>query len=85
MATVHIRRIDEGVVALLKARAAENKRSLEAEARHILESAVIEDTSSKLSSFRELAAQLRKQTGIRRQTPSQFLVSRDQETGHGPA
>ena len=53
MATVHIRRMDEDVVTRLKARAAENNRSLEAEARNILERAVDDDTLSKLRSFRE--------------------------------
>ena len=85
MATVHIRRMDEDVVTRLKARAAENNRSLEAEARDILERAVDDDTLSKLRSFREIAVELRRQTGDRRQTASQFLVRRDRETGHGPA
>ena len=85
MATVHIRRVKDDVVDRLKARAAVNNRSLEAEAREILEDAVHDDTLSKLRSFRELAVTLRRQTPGRRQTPSQFLVQRDRDTGHGPA
>ena len=40
MAAVHLRNVPEDVVAALKERAAANKRSMEAEARHILEEAV---------------------------------------------
>ncbi len=85
MATVHIRRVKDDVVARLKARAAFNNRSLEAEAREILERAVHDDTLSKLHAFREHAVTLRRQTPGRSQTPSQFLVRRDRETGHGTA
>lgn len=82
MATVHVRRLRDDVVIGLKARAAGNNRSLEGEARHILEQAVEEDMSGRLRSFRDLAARLRRQTGSRRQTPSQYLVRGDRDSGH---
>ena len=47
MATLNIRQLDEEVVRKLKTRAAENNRSLESEARHILEQAVQEDMARK--------------------------------------
>lgn len=40
MAAVHLRNVPEDVVAALKARAAANRRSMEAEIRHILEETV---------------------------------------------
>ena len=47
MATINVRRLDDGVVRRLKQRAAGNNRSLEGEARHILEGAVEGKMSAK--------------------------------------
>ena len=82
MATINVRRLDDGVVRRLKQRAARNNRSLEGEARHILEGAVEEETSAKRASFLALAARLRRETEGRRQTPSEILIREDRETGH---
>ena len=82
MATINVRWLDDGVVRRLKQRAARNNRSLEGEARHILEGAVEEETSAKRASFLALAARLRRETEGRRQTPSEILIREDRETGH---
>ena len=82
MATINVRRLDEGVVRRLKQRAARNNRSLEGEARHILEGAAEEEASAKRASFLALVARLRRETKGRRQTPSEILIREDRETGH---
>ena len=85
MATVHVRRLDDDVVRQLKRRAVENNRSLESEARHILERAAEEDMAEKLSSSRSLAKRLRKQTKGLPQTPSHIVIGEDRDSGHGSA
>ena len=82
MATINVRRLDDEVVLRLKKRAAGNNRSLEGEARHILEGAVEGEMSAKRMSFLALAARLRRDTGGRAQTPSEILIREDRETGH---
>ena len=82
MATINVRWLDDDVVLRLKQRAARNNRSLEGEARHILEGAVEEETSAKRTSFLALAARLRCETEGRTQTPSEVLIREDRETGH---
>lgn len=82
MATINVRRLDDEVVRRLKRRAAENHRSLESEARHILEQAAEDDMPARRRSFRELSARLRRQTGGRAQTPSEILIREDRENEH---
>ena len=82
MATISVRRLDDDVVRLLKQRAAENNRSLEGEARHILEGAVGGEMSAKHAPFLALAERLRRETEGRAQTPSEVLIREDRETGH---
>ena len=82
MATLNIRQLDEEVVRKLKIRAAENNRSLESEARHILEQAVQDDMVAKMRAFRERARQLRKLTEGTFQTPSEILIREDRDHGH---
>ena len=82
MTTINVRRLDDGVVRRLKQRAAGNNRSLEGEARHILECAVEGEMSTKRASFLALAARLRRKSEGRAQTPSEVLVREDRETGH---
>ena len=82
MATINVRRLDDDVVRLLKQRAAGNNRSLEGEARHILEGAVGGEMSAKHASFLALAERLRRGTERRAQTPSEILIREDRETGH---
>jgi plasmid stability protein len=85
MGTIHVRRLDDEVVARLKRRAAENNRSLESESRHILKQAAEDGMSEKVRTFRALAKRLRKQTGDQPQTPSHILIREDRDSGHGRA
>ena len=82
MATVHVRRLDPDVVERLKRRAAANHRSLENEIRWILTAAAEDQMATKLESFHELAARLRRRTQGRNQTPSEVLVRKDRDSGH---
>lgn len=84
MGTVHVRGLDDAVVSRLERRAAENNRSLESEARHVLEQAAQDDSTEKVRAFRALSSSLRKQTGGRPQTPAHLLIREDREGGHGP-
>ena len=83
MATLNIRQLDEEVVRKLKARAAEHNRSLESEARHILEQAVQEDMVRKAREFRALSLQLREQTRGTVQTPRKSLSGKTGTTATG--
>jgi len=72
MATnLHVRNLDDELVARLKRRAARHGRSTEAEHREILRQALYAEPEP---SFDELAAQLRKLTADRAQTPSEDLL-----------
>ncbi len=72
MATnLHVRNLDDELVARLKRRAARHGRSAEAEHREILRQALDVEPDP---SFDELAAQLRKLTADRTQTPSDDLL-----------
>jgi plasmid stability protein len=75
--SLHVRHVDEDVIALLKRRASANKRSMEAEHRAIL-SEVLKPAPTK--SFEELAAEVRAYTAGRPQTSSEVLLrmSRDE-------
>ncbi len=67
---LHVRNLEEGLVARLKRRAARHGRSTEAEHREILRQALAAEIEP---SFDKLAADLRKLTKGRRQTPSEVL------------
>lgn len=82
MATINVGRLDDDVLQRLERRAASNNRSLESEARCILEGAVADDPSAKQASFLALIARLRRETGECGQTPSEILIREDRETGH---
>jgi antitoxin FitA len=71
MANLHVRNIDDALIARLKRRAARHGRSMEAEHREILRQALASDDEP---SFENLAAQLRKLTQARTQTPSELLL-----------
>jgi len=83
MATINVRRLDNGVVDRLKARASRNNRSLEGEARHILECAADDDMVAKRTAFAETMKRLRPLTEGRRHTPAEVLIreDRDRRTG----
>ena len=73
---LHVRNLDDDLIAKLKRRAARHGRSTEAEHREILRQAL---TTEIEPSFDELAAELRKLTSRKKQTPSEVLLreSRD--------
>jgi plasmid stability protein len=67
---LHVRNLDDELVGRLKRRAARHGRSTEAEHREILRQALATEVEP---SFDRLAADLRKLTRGRRQTPSEVL------------
>lgn len=68
---LHVRNLDDDLIARLKRRAARHCRSTEAEHREILRQALAQEEEP---SFEKLAADLRKLTKRRRQTPSEVLL-----------
>jgi plasmid stability protein len=70
MGSLLVRNIERELIDKLKARAARNKRSAEAEHREILRQAL---NAEPRQSFREIAARLRAVTAGRRLTPSEVL------------
>jgi plasmid stability protein len=71
MGSLHVRNLDDDLVTRLKRRAARHGRSTEAEHREILRQALAGETEP---SFEKLAAELRKLTKGRKQTPSETLL-----------
>lgn len=68
---LHVRNLDDELIARLKRRAARHGRSAEAEHREILRQALAAEIEP---SFDTLAAELRTLTRGRRQTPSEVLL-----------
>ncbi|RWE75354.1 hypothetical protein [Mesorhizobium sp.] len=68
---LHVRNLDDDLIAKLKMRAARHGRSAEAEHREILRQALENEIEP---SFDELAARLRRLTAQRKQTPSEVLL-----------
>ncbi len=73
---LHVRNLEEDLIARLKRRAARHGRSTEAEHREILRQALAAEVEP---SFDKLAADLRKLTKGRKQTPSEILLRRGRE------
>jgi antitoxin FitA len=71
-----VRDLDDDRIARLKRRAARHGRSTEAEHREILRQALAEEIEP---SFEKLAADLRKLTRRRKQTPSEVLLREGRE------
>jgi plasmid stability protein len=69
--SLHVRNLDDALIAKLKMRAARHGRSAEAEHRAILRQALEAEVEP---SFDDLAADLRKLTASRRQTPAEDLA-----------
>ena len=69
--SLHVRNLDEDLIARLKVRATRHGRSAEAEHRAILRQALESETGP---SFEELAAELRRLALARRQTRSEDLL-----------
>jgi len=73
---LHVRNLDDDLIGRLKRRAQRHGRSTEAEHREILRQALaMEDETS----FEKLAADLRKLTKKRKQTPSEELLREGRE------
>lgn len=68
---LHVRNLDDELITRLKRRAARHGRSTEAEHREILRQALAADTEP---DFEALAAELRKLSSSRKQTPSERLL-----------
>jgi antitoxin FitA len=68
---LHVRNLDDDLIARLKRRAARHGRSTEAEHREILRQALMAEVEP---SFETLAAELRKLTRRRKQTPAEDLL-----------
>lgn len=68
---LHVRNLDDELIARLRRRAARHSRSAEAEHREIPRVALAGEDEP---SFDKLAAELRKLTKRRRQTPSEVLL-----------
>ncbi|MCY3852153.1 MAG: hypothetical protein OXG03_01035 [Gammaproteobacteria bacterium] len=82
MATINVRQLDDDVVNRLKRRAALNHRSLEGEARHILECAADDNRAEKRAAFLVASDRLRRKTEGTRQTPAEVLIREDRDHGH---
>jgi antitoxin FitA len=70
MASLIVRNIDDELVAKLRLRAAQNRRSAEAEHREILRQVL---SGEPRQSFKEVAARVRAMTAGRPATPSEIL------------
>ena len=81
MVTINVR-LDEDVVDRLKRRASLNNRSLEGEARHILERAAEDNMAAKRAAFGEAMKRLRPLTEGRKHTPADVLIREDRDHGH---
>ncbi|WP_163269245.1 FitA-like ribbon-helix-helix domain-containing protein [Chelativorans alearense] len=68
---LHVRNLDDDLIAKLKIRAARHGRSAEAEHREILRQALEAEVEP---SFDDLTAELRRLTASRKQTPSETLL-----------
>ena len=68
---LHVRNLDDELIARLERRAARHGRSAEAEHREILRRALAAEVEP---SFDTLAAELRALTRNRKQTPSEILL-----------
>jgi plasmid stability protein len=68
---LHVRNLEDELIVRLKRRAARHGRSTEAEHREILRQALADEEEP---SFDTLAAELRKLTRRRKQTPSEVLL-----------
>jgi plasmid stability protein len=73
---LHVRNLEDDLISRLKRRAARHGRSTEAEHREILRQALAVEVEP---SFNTLAAELRKLTKGRKQTPSEHLLREGRE------
>lgn len=80
MADIVLRNLEDNLKEKLRRRAASNQRSMNAELREIVSSALARPQRSSLADLKQLAADIRALSAGRRQTPSEDLLreSRDQ-------
>lgn len=82
MASLHVRNLDDDIVARLKERAAKNGRSAEAEHREILNAALKWDPAPEIDveDWKRRAQEFRESLKGRHHTPSEILLreSRDE-------
>ena len=76
MVEICMRNLDDELIVRLKRRAARHGRSTEAEHREILRQALANEDEP---SFDKLAADLRKLTRRRKQTPSEILLREERD------
>lgn len=81
MATIRVRRLSDRAAELLKLRAARNGRSLEGEARSILERAVRNDMDAKWEKFFAAVDQL-DITAKPGEPSAEDLIRQDRDRGH---
>ncbi len=74
--SLHVRNLDDELIVRLKRRAARHGRSTEAEHRETLRQALANEDEP---SFDKLAADLRKLTRRRKQTPSEILLREERD------
>jgi plasmid stability protein len=70
MASLTIRRLDDGVKARLRIRAAEHGRSMEEEARHLLTKALAEEPKQPLNLFESIRRRIEPLGGVELEIPA---------------
>ena len=78
---LHVRNLDDNLIAKLKRRAARHGRSTEAEHREILRQALTNEVEP---SFETLATDLRRLTRDRKHTPSEILLREGRKRRRAP-
>ena len=81
MADIVLRDLAEDTKVKLRLRAASNQRSMNAELRDIVSTALAQPQHSSRAAFKQLAADIRALSAGREQTPSEVLLreSRDEQ------
>lgn len=74
MADIVLRNLDDTLKAKLRLRAASNRRSMNAELREIVSAALTQPGRGSAADLKRLAADIRRLSAGRRQTPSQDLL-----------
>jgi antitoxin FitA len=73
MGDIVLRNLDEALKQSLRERAARHGRSMSAELREIVRTALSQADADPNAGFKKLAARLRKRSGSRKQTPAWIL------------
>jgi plasmid stability protein len=81
MASITIRRLDEGTKLRLRVRAAQNGRSMEEEARTLLRAALTEDTVAGRNLADAISARFRRVGGIELRLPARQPIREPPKVG----